>query len=52
MSFAEIDILFERKVSARKFATTEARAFDVAIQHQVLEDKGEVKHFGRAKESV
>ena len=48
-TFAEIDMLFERRVSARKFATTDVNAFDVAIHHEVADDKpGEVSHFEKA----
>ncbi|WOO80959.1 General alpha-glucoside permease [Vanrija pseudolonga] len=43
-TFAELDILFERKVPARKFKTTHVNAFDVAINHQVAEDKPELSH--------
>ncbi|WVQ84711.1 hypothetical protein IAT38_006867 [Cryptococcus sp. DSM 104549] len=43
-TFAELDILFERKISARKFATTPVNAFDVALHHQIEEDKGEAEH--------
>ncbi|OXH31183.1 MFS transporter, SP family, general alpha glucoside:H+ symporter [Cryptococcus neoformans] len=48
-TFAELDILFERKVPARKFKTTEVNAFDVALHHQVGEDKpdGEISHVER-----
>ena len=47
-TFAEIDILFERRVSARKFATTKVNAFDVAIQHQMEEDKPTVEYIEKA----
>lgn len=49
-TFAEIDLLFERGVPARKFKTTDVNAFDVAIRHQVEADKPEVQHLeaGRA----
>ncbi|WVQ84712.1 hypothetical protein IAT38_006868 [Cryptococcus sp. DSM 104549] len=43
-TFAELDILFERKISARKFATTPVNAFDVALHHQIEEDKGVSAH--------
>jgi SP family general alpha glucoside:H+ symporter-like MFS transporter len=46
-SFAEIDILFERGISARKFKTTDVNAFDVALKHQVAEDKPETSHVER-----
>lgn len=38
-TYAELDLLFERKISARKFASTHVNAFDVALHHQVGEDK-------------
>ena len=38
-SFAEMDILFERRTPARKFKTANVNAFDVALQHQVADDK-------------
>ncbi len=47
-TFAEIDLLFERKVSARKFASTNVNAFDVAIHHQVAEDKQGTSHVEKA----
>ena len=47
-TFAEIDMLFERKVSARKFASTDVNAFDVAITHQIEEDKRDFKHVEKA----
>lgn len=43
-TFAEIDLLFERKVPARKFKTTQVDAFDVVLKHQVAEDKPELEH--------
>jgi len=43
-TFAEIDLLFERKVPARKFKSTDVNAFDVALRHQVAEDKPRVQH--------
>lgn len=47
-TFAELDLLFERKVSARKFATTDVNVFDETVssdkvekyQHDIVE-KGE-----------
>jgi len=46
-SFAEIDLLFEMRIPARKFATTQVNAFDVALRHQVTEDKPEAMHVER-----
>ncbi|RVX71223.1 hypothetical protein B0A52_04797 [Exophiala mesophila] len=36
-SFAELDLLFEHKVSARKFATTDVDVFGVAVHGDVLD---------------
>jgi SP family general alpha glucoside:H+ symporter-like MFS transporter len=36
--------LFERKVPARKFKTAEVNAFDVALHHQIAEDKPDAEH--------
>ncbi|RSH90303.1 hypothetical protein EHS25_001637 [Saitozyma podzolica] len=47
-SFAEIDILFERKTPARKFKKAHVNAFDVALHHQVAEDKPESQHVENA----
>ncbi|KAF7196396.1 Maltose permease MAL31 [Pseudocercospora fuligena] len=35
-TFAELDLLFERKVSARKFATTEVDVFDETLDNSVV----------------
>lgn len=37
-SFAELDMLFERGVSARNFATTEVNVFDESIEGRVIND--------------
>ncbi|KAJ6169209.1 hypothetical protein N7497_002052 [Penicillium chrysogenum] len=37
-SFAELDLLFERGVSARKFATTQVDVFDETIEGRVIDD--------------
>ncbi|WVO12529.1 hypothetical protein L204_100129 [Cryptococcus depauperatus] len=34
-TFAELDLLFERRVSARKFASTEVNIFDIALHHSL-----------------
>lgn len=36
-TFAELDLLFERKVSARKFATTEIDVFDVEVHGEKMD---------------
>ena len=40
-TFAEIDLLFERGVSARQFKTAQIDAFDVALTNQITADKPE-----------
>ncbi|KAI9934714.1 hypothetical protein ASPWEDRAFT_175441 [Aspergillus wentii DTO 134E9] len=37
-SFAELDVLFERGVSARKFASTEVNVFEETIEGRVIDD--------------
>ncbi|KAL4897876.1 hypothetical protein BDV59DRAFT_51481 [Aspergillus ambiguus] len=37
-SFAELDLLFERKVSARKFASTQVDVFDETIEGSVVQE--------------
>ncbi|KAJ5171323.1 uncharacterized protein N7500_004106 [Penicillium coprophilum] len=37
-SFAELDLLFERGVSARKFATTQVDVFDETIESHVIDE--------------
>jgi SP family general alpha glucoside:H+ symporter-like MFS transporter len=47
-TFAELDVLFERKVSARKFKTAQVDAFDVAIHSQNAGDKPKSEHVEKA----
>ena len=50
-SFAELDLLFERKVSARKFATTEVDVFNVQVKEDTIhqyEDKVGLRGDARA----
>ena len=35
-SFAELDVLFERKISARKFASTEVDVFEEEVDRDVV----------------
>lgn len=35
-TFAELDMLFERRVSARKFATTDVDVFDETVEENVM----------------
>ncbi|KAJ5214082.1 hypothetical protein N7449_001251 [Penicillium cf. viridicatum] len=37
-SFAELDLLFERGISARKFSTTQVDVFDETIEGRVIDD--------------
>jgi SP family general alpha glucoside:H+ symporter-like MFS transporter len=46
-SFAELDLLFERHVSARKFATTDVDVFGEAVDNNVInkyEEKLDIAH--------
>ena len=43
-SFAEMDLLFERRTPARKFKTANINALDTALRHQIAEDKPSVAH--------
>ena len=43
-TFAEMDLLFERRVSARKFKSTNINAFDVAVGESDDLDKANVTH--------
>ncbi|WWC91664.1 uncharacterized protein L201_006610 [Kwoniella dendrophila CBS 6074] len=43
-TFAELDILFERKISARKFATTDVNAFDITLKHKIHGGKDGFAH--------
>lgn len=52
-TFAEIDLLFERKVPARLFKKTEANAFDRSVANLlVAEGEGESKDAKRAHEAA
>lgn len=46
-TFAEMDLLFERKIPARHFKKAKVDAFDVALQHQVVGDKPAVQYTER-----
>lgn len=39
-SFAELDLLFERRVSARKFESTQVDVFDEDVDSSVVDDYG------------
>lgn len=42
-SFAELDLLFERRISARKFSSTAVDIFDAEVEHHVIESYKEKK---------
>lgn len=46
-TFAEMDLLFERRIPARQFKHATVNAFDVALRHQVADDKPETQHFDK-----
>ena len=41
-TFAEIDLLFERRVPARQFKKADINAFDISLSSQIAEDKPEM----------
>lgn len=43
-SFAELDVLFERKISARKFSSTEVDVFHEHVEESVINRFNDVKH--------
>ena len=47
-SFAELDLLFERRVSARKFKHAKVDAFEVALRGETHEDKAQASHIDNA----
>ncbi|KIX01687.1 uncharacterized protein Z518_09413 [Rhinocladiella mackenziei CBS 650.93] len=51
-SFAELDLLFERQVSARKFATTHVDVFDEVTVHETVEGTGTLKLYEEKRGSV
>ncbi|KAJ9613672.1 uncharacterized protein PV06_00685 [Exophiala oligosperma] len=51
-TFAELDLLFERGVSARKFATTQVDVFDAVTVHETVQGSGAVKAYEEQKGSV
>jgi MFS transporter, SP family, general alpha glucoside:H+ symporter len=44
-SFAELDLLFERGVSARKFASTKIDVFEDSVVHETVEGTGTLKNY-------
>ncbi|EXJ56752.1 MFS transporter, SP family, general alpha glucoside:H+ symporter [Cladophialophora yegresii CBS 114405] len=51
-SFAELDLLFERGVSARKFASTKVDVFDATVVHETVEGTGTLKNYEEKRGSV
>lgn len=43
-TFAELDVLFERGISARKFATTEVDVFHETVEDKILVQYEDVVH--------
>lgn len=37
-TFAELDVLFERRISARKFAETEVNVFHESVEEKVMDE--------------
>lgn len=50
-SFAELDVLFERRVSARKFAETEVDVFDESVDANVVHDASNANEIHLEKEA-
>lgn len=53
-SFAELDLLFERGVSARKFATTEVDVFNEAVGEEIMakyQEKPDTSRISHSKEA-
>jgi MFS transporter, SP family, general alpha glucoside:H+ symporter len=51
-SFAELDLLFERGVSARKFASTKVDVFEDNVVHEKVEGTGTLKNYEEKRGSV
>lgn len=41
-TFAELDVLFEKRISARKFATTEVDVFHETVEEKVMNQYEEI----------
>ncbi|KOS23103.1 Alpha-glucosides permease MPH3 [Escovopsis weberi] len=44
-TFAEIDVLFEKGISARKFATTEVDVFHASVEEKILNQYDAIEHY-------
>ncbi|KAK5467583.1 hypothetical protein LTS15_000556 [Exophiala xenobiotica] len=51
-TFAELDLLFERGVSARKFASTQVDVFDAVTVHETVEGTGTMKAYEQRRASL
>ncbi|OQU93691.1 hypothetical protein CLAIMM_00171 [Cladophialophora immunda] len=51
-SFAELDLLFERGVSARKFASTHIDVFEESVVHETVEGTGTLRNYEEKRGSV
>ncbi|KIW87688.1 uncharacterized protein Z519_11662 [Cladophialophora bantiana CBS 173.52] len=51
-SFAELDLLFERGVSARKFASTHIDVFEEGVVHETVEGTGTLRNYEQKRGSV
>lgn len=51
-SFAELDLLFARGVSARKFATTNIDVFDEQTVHETVEGTGTLRNYEEKRGSI
>jgi SP family general alpha glucoside:H+ symporter-like MFS transporter len=51
-TFAELDMLFERGVSARKFASTQVDVFDAVTVHETVEGTGTMKAYEQRRASL
>lgn len=51
-SFAELDLLFERGVSARKFASTKIDVFEDNVVHEIVTSTGTMKNYEEKRSSV
>ncbi|OAP63684.1 hypothetical protein AYL99_02911 [Fonsecaea erecta] len=51
-SFAELDLLFERGVSARKFATAHIDVFEESVVHETVDGTNTLKTYAQKREST
>jgi len=51
-TFAELDLLFERGVSARKFASTQVDVFDAVTVQETVEGTGTMRAYEQRRSSL